>query len=97
MRKAYASDHSSWHHGSRQALATERIGQRLHNRYILTDIGGVRFGAGLDENRDDPGGDTDEVSLMNRETYLKRWDQYASEEPAFELGEEPIIIVGKAK
>jgi hypothetical protein len=72
-------------------------GQRLHNRYILTDIGGVRFGAGLDENRNDPDGDTDEVSLMNRETYLKRWTQYASEKPAFELAEQPITIVGKAK
>lgn len=72
-------------------------GQRLHNRYILTDIGGVRFGAGLDENRNDPDGDTDEVSLMNRETYLKRWAQYASEKPAFQLGEKPITIVGKAK
>lgn len=72
-------------------------GQRLHNRYILTDIGGVRFGTGLDENRSDPDGDSDEASLINRETYLKRWAQYASEEPAFELAEEPITIIGRGK
>ena len=71
-------------------------GQRLHNRYILTDIGGVRFATGLDENRDDPNGDTDEVSLLRRETYTNRWAQYAGPSPAFELAEEPITIVGKA-
>ena len=48
-------------------------------------------------NRNDPDGDTDEISLLNRETYIQRWAQYASEKPAFEIGEEPITIVGKAK
>jgi hypothetical protein len=78
-------------------LKQNETGQRLHNRYILTDIGGVKFGTGLDENRQDPVGDTDDVSLMNREVYCLRWSQYAGPNPVFELAEEPIAIVGRAK
>ncbi len=71
-------------------------GQGLHNRYILTDIGGVTFGAGLDESCRDPERDTDDLSLMNKETFNLRWAQYAGPSPAFELAEEPIEIVGRA-
>ena len=57
-------------------------GEKLHNRYILTDIGGVQFGIGLDEGKE---GETDEITLMNRRQYLTRWEQYCSDSPAFEL------------
>jgi hypothetical protein len=81
-------------------------GQLLHNRYILTDIGGVSFGAGLDANLRNSDRDaddislneldTDEVTLLDRETYDLRWDQYAGPNPAFVLAQEPIVIVGGA-
>jgi hypothetical protein len=63
-------------------------GEKLHNRYILTDIGGVSFGVGLD---DGAAGETDEVTLLEDKTYRFRWAQYMSPEPAFELVDELMI------
>jgi hypothetical protein len=63
-------------------------GEKLHNRYILTDIGGISFGVGLD---DGAAGETDEVTLLEDKTYRFRWAQYMSPEPAFELVDELMI------
>lgn len=64
-------------------------GEHLHNRYILTDLGGVLFGAGLDEGDD---GATDDLHLLDRAQYDERWQQYASAAPAFDQPEAPIDI-----
>jgi len=64
-------------------------GERLHNRYILTDLGGVTFGVGLDEG---DAADSDDVLLLDRAQYEKRWSQYASATPAFERTERPVAI-----
>jgi hypothetical protein len=66
-------------------------GEALHNRYILTDLGGLIFSHGLDEGST---GETDDVSLMDREQYILRWNQYASNTPAFDSTEEPVVVVG---
>jgi hypothetical protein len=60
----------------------------LHNRYILTDIGGVSFGVGLDDGID---GETDEVTVLEDMTYQFRWAQFAGPAPAFELVDELVI------
>ena len=57
-------------------------GEKLHNRYILTDVGGVAFQVGLDEGDEQ---ETDDISLLNRTQYELRWSQYASQNPAFDL------------
>jgi len=69
-------------------------GEKLHNRYILTDIGGVRFQIGLDSGNE---GETDDITLLSREIYDLRWKQYASENPAFEFADEPFEISGTAR
>jgi hypothetical protein len=66
-------------------------GERLHNRYILTDIGGVQFGVGLDEG--DPG-TTDDVTLLDTAVYRRRFEDYAGPAYAFD-GEGEIKIVGQ--
>ena len=68
-------------------------GERLHNRYILTDIGGVLFGYGLDE-----GTGTDDISRLSREIYRKRCNDYgySGSNPAFDL-EEDIVITGRSR
>jgi Regulator of RNA terminal phosphate cyclase/Sigma-54 interaction domain/CRISPR-associated protein (Cas_Csm6) len=63
-------------------------GEKLHNRYILTDIGGVSFAVGLDDGDD---GETDEVTLLEEKTYKFRWMQYRGPEQAFYLVDELII------
>ena len=67
-------------------------GDRLHNRYILTDIGGVQFGVGLDEG--DPG-TTDDVTLLHADAYRRRLEDYVGPVLAFDL-EGEVIITGRA-
>jgi hypothetical protein len=70
-------------------------GEKLHNRFILTDIGGVSFGIGLDDS-DGENGQTDDIQLLNEETYNLRFAQYAGSAPAFDLIAE-ITIIGKRR
>ena len=68
-------------------------GEKLHNRYILTDIGGVSFNTGLDEG---DSGTTDDVSRLGANTYAKRWNDYAGPNFAFDLDGEPFPVEGQA-
>jgi hypothetical protein len=70
--------------------------ERLHNRYILTDIGGLSLGVGLDVSRRDIN-DTDDINILDKRQYRIRWEQYASDAIAFDYaeGETPIVIQGE--
>ena len=73
-------------------LSQKPQGEKLHNRYILTDLGGIAFGTGLDEGG---AGETDDVTLMDREQYDKRWSQYGGNPPvSFNQDRSPIEVVG---
>ncbi len=63
-------------------------GETLHNRYILTDIGGVSFSHGLDEGSL---GTTDDVSRLSAGTYTKRWGNYAGPNFAFDPDGKVIV------
>lgn len=65
-------------------------GEKLHNRYVLTDLGGVALGTGLDEGAE---GETDDVLLLPAEQYEMRWSQYVGA-PAFDLVDSPATVVG---
>ena len=76
-------------------LRQKQDGEKLHNRYILTDLGGVTFGTGLDEGDE---GETDDITLMNRGQYELRWSQYGGNPPAgFDQEETPVEVVGTRK
>ena len=76
-------------------LKQKQGGERLHNRYILTDLGGVAFGTGLDEGDE---GETDDITLMDRDQYELRWSQYSENPPAgFEQAGDPVEVVGTRK
>ncbi len=68
-------------------------GEKLHNRYILTDIGGVKVDPGLDEGEE---GESFEVILLERATYEKQWDDYVRC-PAFDLSGQAVTVMGTAK
>lgn len=65
-------------------------GEKLHNRFILTDIGGVNFGTGLDAMDQGEGGQTDEVGVLTADVYRKRYAQYVGSTPAFDLVESRV-------
>ena len=76
------------------------IGEELHNRYILTDIGGVEIPNGLDER--DRG--TIDISRLSFETWQHRLEDYGyyykpdsskPKKPAFDLEGQPIVIEGR--
>ena len=76
-------------------LTQKPDGERLHNRYILTDLGGVAFGVGLD---DGGAGETDDLTLLERAVYELRWGQYGGNPPTeFLQEEEPFEVVGQRK
>lgn len=70
-------------------------GERLHNRYVLTEHGGVSFGAGLDERPD--GNATDDLNLLDREPYRQRWRQYSGDSPAFGRPEDDVTVAGHSR
>ena len=69
-------------------------GQRFHNRYVLTDVGGVMFGDGLDDDNGSGVGQKDDVFLLNRYQHQLRWAQYVEENGAFDCADRPKAIVG---
>ncbi|HDT1782175.1 TPA: hypothetical protein QHT09_004128, partial [Escherichia coli] len=66
---------------------TSREGNEcLHNRYVLSNVAGVCFMHGLDE-----GEGTDDVSILSKEGYNKRWEHYTTNN-VFDLIEEREVI-----
>jgi hypothetical protein len=66
-------------------------GQRLHNRYILTNLGGVSFHHGLNTGG---GGEKDDITRLDREQYELHCKQYDSAAPAFDQAADPLEITG---
>jgi hypothetical protein len=69
-------------------------GQGFHNRYVLTDIGGVTFGVGLDESRE---ADHDDLGQMPREQWLRRWQQFQPNSATYRKLEGPHRIPDAAR
>jgi len=71
----------------------ERAGRdKLHNRYVLTDLGGIALGIGLDSGDT---GQTDDLLLLPREQYQHRWKQYVMDDGTFEKFDTPAPIRGR--
>ena len=76
-------------------LRQKQGGEQLHNRYILSDLGGVSFSYGLDEGDE---GETDDITLMDWDQYQVRWSQYSGDPPAaFEQEGTPVEVIGTRK
>jgi hypothetical protein len=68
-------------------------GEKLHNRYVITNLGIVQFGHGLD---DAMSGSTDDVALLSRDVYELRRAQYMGPLYAFDLDGEVTITGTRA-
>lgn len=56
-------------------------GPRLHNRYVLTDIGGVKFGDSIEVG--DPGHE-DHLSILDEPSRVLLWEQFVGNSPGFD-------------
>lgn len=73
-------------------LSQKAAGEIFHNRYILTDIGGVIFGIGLDDGGQ---GQTDDLNLMARDQYELRWAQFSGKSlTGFKEDETSFEVIG---
>jgi hypothetical protein len=54
-------------------LLQKNQGELLHNRYIISELGALQWGIGLDERHSKV---NDDVVLLNEEIFSKRFDQY---------------------
>jgi hypothetical protein len=66
-------------------------GEKLHNRYVLTDLGGVFLGVGLDAG---DAGESDDLMLLTRAQYEQRWSQYVTDDGSFECVDRPSKVIG---
>ena len=66
-------------------------GERLHPRFILTDLGGVNIEWGLDEGNL---GDVTTITLLEPETYKKYWELHQREVSSYSFLDEIIISSG---
>lgn len=68
-------------------------GEKFHQRFILTDIGGVEVDPGLDDGN---AGESFKVMLLKRKMFEKHWQDFVVS-PAFDPAETALEIIGKAK
>ena len=66
-------------------------GQKLHNRYLLTDIGSVFYGTGLDCNKGLNQGQTDDIACLSEDAHRTRWDEFV-EGHAFQKVDSAVIV-----
>ena len=71
-----------------------RDGDRVHNRYLLTDICGVQFGDGIESDRPRH---KDRVSILEESSRLELWRQYVTPGREFEQNGPPVLITGKGR
>jgi hypothetical protein len=73
-------------------LKQRQGGEKLHNRYVLTDLGGVSLGVGLDVGEV---GESDDLLLLTRAQYARRWSQYVTNDGSFECVDRPSKVIGR--
>ena len=65
-------------------------GEDFHSRYVLTDVGGLRFERGLDSG---DAGQTTDVSLLDHAVYAKRYTGFQLATPVFDF-EDDFTVIG---
>jgi hypothetical protein len=67
-------------------------GERMHPRYILTEVGGLRIEKGLDEGKP---GETTDVSLLDLDLCSARMREFDERTPAYRLVDKKVTIDGR--
>jgi hypothetical protein len=66
-------------------------GQRLHNRYLLTEVGGVQFGDGIERGA---AGQYDRVSIVEDPSRIQIWNDFMGAVPSFDPAGAPFAVKG---
>lgn len=66
-------------------------GKRLHNRYVITDVGGVQFGDSIERGGTDQ---VDRLSIMEEDSRASVWSDYMGATPAFDRAGDAFVITG---
>lgn len=74
-------------------LEQRQFGDKLHARYFLTELGGIRFDVGLDAGEP---GETTDIGLLSDDLYRTRWSDFQEESRGFDLIDE-FTVYGEAK
>jgi len=69
-------------------------GQKLHNRYILSEVCGIAFGTGLDQKDDQAVAETDDLHMMDAAMLTARWQEYLGNPPQFDQVTPSFEITG---
>ena len=69
-------------------------GDILHDRYVLTDLGGVSVSVGLDAGEE---GETTDLFLLSQDQYARRWSQYVDNNGTFERADAPAAVTGSRR
>lgn len=69
-------------------------GQKLHNRYILSEFCGVAFGTGLDQNDNQENIETDDLHMMDAAKFAIRRQEYLGNPPLFDQVTPSFEIIG---
>lgn len=68
-------------------------GEKLHNRYVLTNIGSIAAQTGLDRSHPNQR-HTDDLTILSKEQHENRWAQYDANSKCFYLVTGPVKING---
>lgn len=71
------------------------IRKKLHNRYILTELCGIFWGHGLDQDNIEDTIDTDDVEILSTLRHEERLKDYSGNPGAFDFATPPFSVVGK--
>ncbi len=66
-------------------------GKRLHNRYLITNIGGVKFGDGVEQGQQ---GEDDHISILDESSRTDLWSQFIEPGDAFDRIGSPVAVIG---
>lgn len=69
-------------------------GPRLHNRFIITNIGGVQFGDSVEAGDE---GQEDRITILDENSHRLIWSQFIESPGAFDSAGPPIHVVGCRK
>jgi hypothetical protein len=71
-------------------------GERFHDRHIISDVGGVSFGSGLDRSDHSMGDETVIIKRVGVSVLNSLEKDFNLLAPTFNIGD-PIVVIGKAR